>query len=245
MPNPLTVLRKNIAIGWHVMHNNGDFVHRDLRLTIPRTVKRDVRHMIVSGDYENEEFDLVSKWVPPSRSVIELGGCLGVVSAHLRRTIDPDQTLIVVEANPEIVGTCEENATRPSPASPTEVVCGAVAYGVDEVAFHLRRNLHVSRIADDAGEANHVCRAYTLADLASRLPASARFTLVCDIEGGEFDLFRHDQQTLAFCDLAIVETHPSMFERAQDKLDEMAENAAQAGLEIVDETGDVIVLKRE
>ena len=57
MPNPLTVLRKNIAIGWHVMHNNGDFVHRDLRLTIPRTVKRDVRHMIVSGDYENEEFD--------------------------------------------------------------------------------------------------------------------------------------------------------------------------------------------
>ena len=245
MPNPLTVLRKNIAIGWHVMHNNGDFVHRDLRLKIPRTVKRDVRHMIVSGDYENEEFDLVSKWVPPSRPVIELGGCLGVVSAHLRRTIDPDQRLIVVEANPNIVDTCEENAKRPSPTSPTEVICGAVAYGVDEVAFNLRRNLHVSRIADDAGEANHVCRAYTLSDMAIRLTEPARFTLVCDIEGGEFDLFRYDQKALAACDLAIVETHPTMFDGAQSELGELTENAAEAGLKLVDRIGDVIVLKRD
>ena len=244
MPNPLTVLRKNIAIGWHVMHNKGDFVHRDLRLTIPHSVKRDVRHMIVSGDYENEEFDLVSKWVPPSRPVIELGGCLGVVSAHLRRTLDPDQTLIVVEANPNIVGTCEANARRPSPTSPTQVICGAVAYGVDEVAFHLRRNLHVSRIAYDTGKANHVCPAFTLAGLAGRLPAAAEFTLVCDIEGGEFDLFRREQEALALCNLAIVETHPAMFDDAPDQVDELVNNAARAGLKIVDSIGDVIVLKR-
>ena len=64
MPNPITVLRKNIAINRHLARHDGAFVHRGLRLSIPDTVKRDVRHMIVSGDYENEEFELASKWVP-------------------------------------------------------------------------------------------------------------------------------------------------------------------------------------
>lgn len=244
MPNPITVLRKNIAISRHLARNDGDFVHRGLRLSIPHTVKRDVRHMIVAGNYENEEFELASKWVPADQPVIELGGCLGVVSAHLRRVIDADQKLIVVEANPNIVETCRGNASRPAPDSPTEVVCGAVAYGVDEVAFHLRRNLHVSRIADDNAEANFVCPAYTLSKLAARLADEQRFTLVCDIEGGEYDLFREDTDVLGRCDVAIVETHPQMFDNSATKNDELLNYARAAGLVQVDAIGDVIVLRR-
>ena len=243
MPNPITVLRKNIAINRHLARHNGDFVHRGLRLSIPDTVKRDVRHMIVAGDYENEEFELASKWVPQDLPVIELGGCLGVVSAHLRRTIGSDQSLIVVEANPNIIDTCRDNASRPAPDSPTEVVCGAIAYGVDEVAFHLRRNLHVSRIADNDAEANFVCPAYTLSQLAERF-GERSFTLVCDIEGGEYDLFREDGKVLMRCDVAIVETHPQMFEGDAAKNDALLADAEAVGLHQVDAIGDVIVLKR-
>ena len=243
MPNPITVLRKNIAINRHLARHDGEYVHRGLRLSIPDTVKRDVRHMIVSGDYENEEFELASKWVPKDLPVIELGGCLGVVSAHLRRTISADQQLIVVEANPNIIETCRSNASRSAPDSPTEIICGAIAYGVEEVAFHLRRNLHVSRIADDAAEANFVCPAYTLSQLVARLDAQG-FTLVCDIEGGEYDLFRQDGKVLKRCSVAIVETHPQMFDSSASKNGELLADAEAAGLHQVDAIGDVIVLKR-
>lgn len=244
MPSPFTVLRKNLAISWHVAAHQGDFVHRDLRLSIPSTVKRDVRHMIATGNYENEEFELISKWLPADRSVIELGGCLGVVSAHLRRTIDSDRQLIIVEANPNIIETCHANACRPSPASPTTVICGAIAYGKDEVAFHIRRNLHVSHIADATAESNFISPAYTLAKITEYLRESGEFTLICDVEGCEYDLFQHDRPVLERCGLAIVETHPQMFEDGAARDAALLANAAAAGLSLVDRVADVIVLKR-
>lgn len=243
MPNPITVLRKNLAIGWHLSANGGEFVHRGLRLQIPASVKRDVRHMIVSEDYENEEFELITKWLPKDLPVLEFGGCLGVVSAHIRRSIRPDMRLIVVEANPDIVDVCEANARRQSPNSPTEVVCGAIAYGVEEVSFQLRRNLHVSRIAD-TGEGNFVCPAFTLGKIVGKLPEATPFALVCDIEGGEYEMMAADRATLERCQTAIVETHPQNFDDPAAKTEALLADAAAAGLHLVDQQGDVIVLSR-
>ena len=244
MPNPFTVLRKNMAIGWHLRANGGEFMHRGLRLEIPSSVKRDVRHMIVSEDDENEEFQLISKWLPTDLPVIEFGGCLGVVSAHIRRSIAPDAELIVVEANPDIVDVCEANARRPSPESPTEVICGAIAYGVDEVSFQRRRNLHVSQIATD-GEGNFVCPAYTLEKIVGRLQGDGPYALVCDIEGGEYQMMSADTSVLSRCRTAIVETHAKQFDDPQAKAEELLVSAAAAGLNQVDQIGDVIVLHRE
>ena len=243
MPNPITVLRKNIAIGWHLRANDGEFVHRGLHLQIPSSVKRDVRHMIVSENYENEEFELITKWLPRDLPVIEFGGCLGVVSAHIRRSISPDVQLIVVEANPDIVDVCEDNAKRPSPDSPTKVICGAIAYGVKEVSFQMRRNLHVSRIADE-GEGNFVCPAFTLGNIVEQLPNEGPFALVCDIEGGEYEMMAADTSVLARCQTAIVETHASQFDDPKSKTEALIADAASAGLSLVDQIGDVIVLTR-
>ena len=244
MPNPLTVLRKNLASGWHLRSHGGEFLHRGLRLQIPQSVKRDVRHMIVSEDYENEEFELISKWLPKDLPTIEFGGCLGVVSAHLRRSISPEAQLIVVEANPHIVDVCEANARRPAPASPTEVICGAIAYGVEEVSFQLRRNLHVSRIASD-GEGNFVAPAFTLSKIVERLPPQASFALVCDIEGGEYEMMAVDNAVLERCDTAIIETHAQNFDDPEAKTKFLLSDAESVGLSQVDQIGDVIVLRRK
>ncbi len=244
MPNPFTVLRKNVAIDWHLRANGGDFVHRGLRLSIPSSVKRDVRHMIVSEDYENEEFELITKWLPRDLPVIEFGGCLGVVSAHIRRSIAADAQLIVVEANPEIVDVCEQNAKRQAPDSPTRVICGAIAYGVAEVSFQMRRNLHVSRIADD-GEGNFVCPAFTLEKIVEELQSNGPFALVCDIEGGEYEMMATDTSVLARCQTAIVETHAQQFENPKAKTEQLIADATTAGLSLVDQVGDVIVLTRK
>ncbi len=244
MPNPLTVLRKNLAIGWHLRAHGGEFMHRGLRLQIPQSVKRDVRHMIVSEDYENEEFELISKWLPKDLPVIEFGGCLGVVSAHLRRSILPEAQLVVVEANPHIVDVCEANARRPAPDSPTDVICGAIAYGVEEVSFQLRRNLHVSRIAS-GGEGNFVAPAYTLGKITERLPPESPFALVCDIEGGEYEMMAVDKAALRRCHTAIVETHAQNFDDPDAKTQALLADAKSVGLSQVDRIGDVIVLRRE
>jgi len=244
MFNQLDIIRQDIAIGLHRLRHGGAYVRDGLEITVPREVKRGIKHQLVSGDYEREEFALATDWVSPDHPVIELGGCLGVVSAHLRRLLRPDVELITVEANPKLIDACRANATRPAPSAPTRIVCAAVAYGCQTVAFHLNRNSHVSRLASDGLEANHESSAVTLAKLVADLGASGDYTLICDIEGGEYDLFELDRTALERCRLAIVETHPHLRDDPDEARAYFQGLANEAGFEIAAADGDVLVLKR-
>lgn len=245
MMKPLRLLRQDIEIAAHKLRHGGSFALDGLVISIPGDTKRDIKLQIVSGEYEKAEIELARKWIDPTLPIVELGGCMGVLSAHLRRLLAPGVPLVVVEANPGLTETCKANAMRPAPEGPTNVMCAAVAYGVDHVHFHLNRNVHVSRIADTGKAANFRCPAVTLQKVvAQKLAENAPFTLVCDIEGCEYDVFEKDTAVLQRCAVAIVEVHPHMFDDSAAAEKRFLSLAASAGFSKQDQMGTVVVLKR-
>jgi FkbM family methyltransferase len=245
MLKPLRLLGQDIEIAAHRLRHGGSYELDGLVLSVPPGMKRDIKHQIIRGDYEKDEIELARRWIDPNLPLIELGGCMGILSAHLRRLLAPTMQLVIVEANPGLAETCEANATRRSSNAHTHVICAAVAYGVDHVDFHLNRNVHVSGIASADKKANHRSPAVTLGKLVrEQLPVDTDYTLVCDIEGCEYDVLEKDADALGRCKLAIIEVHPQLFDdqlAAQQRFESLAR---AAGFIQVDGSGSVVVLKR-
>ena len=62
------------------------------------------------GKYEVEEIKLLELIPDINRlSVLELGGCLGVVSVILNKKLDNPEKHIVIEANPKLIKYLEHN----------------------------------------------------------------------------------------------------------------------------------------
>jgi len=68
--------------------------------------------------------------------VIELGGSIGVISCLIRRHIDEDRKLIVVEADPRLVPALQANLDANGCSADVTVLGGAISYGgTDKVEF--------------------------------------------------------------------------------------------------------------
>ncbi|MEM7645204.1 MAG: hypothetical protein AAF366_22270 [Pseudomonadota bacterium] len=197
-----------------------------------------LRYLLARGrPYEAAEAELIGAYLAPGTDVIELGGCIGIVSATIRERIGADALHVVVEANPDIAPLALENALGPRPDR-TELVQAAVDYsGADHVRFARGHNQHVGHVARD-GEDGFDAPAVTLAGLAERVPG--RFALVCDIEGGEVDLVAAEAEVLGRCDLVVLEVHPGVYPGGEADVDAMTERLAALGLQAARRVQDVI-----
>ena len=68
--------------------------------------------LIFWGFYESAELRLIRKHLPATLDVVELGGSLGVVAAHIGQRLEPGRQLISVEANPALIEALRTNITR-------------------------------------------------------------------------------------------------------------------------------------
>lgn len=245
MLKPLRLLGQDIEIAAHRLRHGGSYELDGLELSVPPGMKRDIKYQIIRGEYEKDEIALARRWIDPNLPLIELGGCMGILSAHLRRILAPEMPLVIVEANPGLADTCRSNAVRHAPGTQSRVISAAVAYGVDHIDFHLNRNVHVSRIATPDKAGNYRSPAVTLGKLvAEELPADTDYTLVCDIEGCEYDVFEKDVDALRRCRLAIVEVHPQLFDDPSAARQRFSRLVEGAGFAEVDASGTVVVMKR-
>ncbi|WGH77439.1 class I SAM-dependent methyltransferase [Jannaschia ovalis] len=201
-----------------------------------------LRYLLARGrPYEAPEARLIGAHLAPGTDVIELGGCIGVVSATIRDRIGPDARHILVEANPDIAPLALENATGPRPDR-TDLVVAAVDYsGASHVRFARGHNQHVGHVAR-ADEDGFSSPAVTLATLAARLPG--RFALVCDIEGLEREMIAREAETLARCDLIVLEVHPGVFPQGETDVAEIEAQLAAIGLHRLAREQDVIAFAR-
>ena len=69
-----------------------------------------------------------------------------------------------------------------------------------------------------------------------------KFSLVCDIEGLEYDLVCQEAGTLKNADTIIMETHARYI--GEDKLELMLRKLEELGFKIVEEIGFVVVLQK-
>jgi FkbM family methyltransferase len=214
--------------------------------TVPRGGPPAPRKAIGRGTYEKNERDLLRAHLPRDLPVIELGGSFGIVSHAIRTHIAPDQTLVVVEANPGLIATCAANVGLGGSPARTHVVNAALAYGQASVRFQVDEAIHTSHIVgDDATGPNVIdVAAVTIRSLRAAHGITGPYGIVCDIEGAELYLMRGDAADLADCAVIVMELHPTVYPAMGGSLDEMMTRLQACGLQTVERRADVIAARR-
>lgn len=195
---------------------------------------------LVRGNYERFERMAVRKFVDLGHPVIELGGCIGVVACITNRLLTNPTAHIVVEANPFVVPLLEENRVRND--CHFEIVNAAIAYGVESIAFTPARDWWINSVRQvREGEAKVVVGTTSLRALIEKHKFES-FTLICDIEGHEFDLLLNEESAIKQAGTLIIETHPHIIGEA--KTAHMLTRIQEIGFRIVDQGANVFVMTR-
>jgi FkbM family methyltransferase len=183
----------------------GEYRCAGQRFHVPRDLTtRAFRGRFLFGIYELPERRLLARHLPPDATVLELGGCLGVVSCLANARLRHRERHLVVEANPALIPWLHRNRDRNGAAFGIEHA--VVARGAEERAFWPGGNIVGGSATRQRGEPVMVP---TRSVEALEEKHDLRFdTLVMDIEGGEVELLRDNPALLARARLVLVEFHP-------------------------------------
>jgi FkbM family methyltransferase len=173
--------------------------------------------------------------------VIELGGCLGIISALIRQQVGPTPRHIVVEASDRLAHYCRANATLGAAEGATEIVVAAVDYsGAASVSFATGRMAHSGRVAASGGMSVPTT---TLSRLAATLPDGS-FALVCDIEGAEVPMITHEMALLSRVAVMVLETHPKLYPGGKADMEALVAQIEKTGLRRVAQAANVFAFSR-
>ena len=177
--------------------NDEFFSPHGISIKVPKDGDPAIRYLLARGrPYEAPEAEMVRKYLSLGMNVIELGGCYGIVSALIRQQIGPHATHIIVEADPSLAKICATNANLDNTINLADIVVAALDYsGATKITFMPGENVHGGRVAVD-GETGFDVPTTTLSEQVLKLPQKD-YTLVCDIEGAELDLFQNEQKAVS------------------------------------------------
>lgn len=236
-------LRRQAQVRAHVAEHGGYQFHGGA-VAVPDDLHLRIRAKVATGEYEAAECELIEAFLPRDRPVVELGGCLGLVSNLVARHLAPGTPFVVVEANPSLYEICRRNATLEGALGNVTVESAAIAYGGEEVRFDVSDNVHVSRLGE-AGESGGVrVPARTLSQVLEGAGIDGRYSLIADIEGAEVDLIEKDRAALSRCDLLVIELHPAEFAKSGRSLEEVVGAIERLGLIERRRVADVFAFER-
>jgi FkbM family methyltransferase len=168
-----------------------------------------IRRSLDSGRYEGREREIVAKLLKPTDRVLEAGTALGVVSMTAASIIG-ENSVVTYEANPAMVEAADDNFQR-NGFERLRVNLGVLSNRTrfsdgKKVPFYVFRDFWASRL-DARSEDDHVVATVEAptACLEDEIRKHKANVIVCDIEGGEIELF--DGADLAGIRLIIVEKH--------------------------------------
>jgi FkbM family methyltransferase len=197
-----------------------------------------LKGQLVLGRYECPERQLVLRHLPTAEPVIELGASIGVMACTVnRRLVAPNQH-VVLEAHPGLISTLERN--RRLNRCQFRIVHAALAYDKPSVNFYLNEGSLLGSVHHQRGVAVTVSTR-RLGSVA-RDVGFDRFTLICDIEGGEIDLLNHELPLLRQrVGLIVVEFHPSLY--GQEHAETALALLRDAGFQLIDHAENTFCLR--
>jgi len=203
-----------------------------------------VKAMLLFRLYESAEIRFVQRHLRRDLDVVELGGCLGVVSSQIARRMKPGRRLVTVEPNPRLAGVIRRNVLGNAPGADLTVVSAAIDYAAEgpETTLVLGDAQIDSALATD--ERSGVRVPVTTLSHLLRDHAIGEFALVCDVEGAEAGLVAKDVDALARCRQAVIELHPSTFEGRRVSVADLVAAFEHAGFFTVDSYGPVYVFEK-
>ena len=194
---------------------------------------------LLTSRYEREERRAVIRHLPRKMPVVELGGSLGVVACLTNRLLADPTAHVVVEANPLVIPHLVRN--KELNQCQFEIVNKAIAYGTPSVTFSPAiDSFGSSTVRNGEGETVTV-DAVRLGDLVHDRGFTG-FTLICDIEGLEYEVVCEEPQIMREASLIIMETHARLI--GEDKVQSMMNKLHYLGYRVIERRGFVIVLQR-
>ena len=171
-----------------------------------------VRAMIFFGFYESAEMRLIQKFIPKDLPVIELGSSLGIVSSTVNQHINIDTNYICVEANPFLKDYIKKNILNHNPTKINfSIINAAIAYNTSgKIEMNISSNNTESSLIKEAKINNP--NAIVLDAISLNSLITEPYTLICDIEGAEIDIFKNDAVSLSKCKHLFIELHTTTYE---------------------------------
>jgi FkbM family methyltransferase len=199
---------------------------------------------LLTNRYELPERRSVARHLRRDLPVIELGGSLGVVACITNKLLEDPTAHVVVEANPLAIA--QLKLSKESNHCGFEIVNRAIAYGVDTVTFSPAIDLAGTAIDAydtqlEGTEKPVTVEATQLGKLVAGRGFSG-FSLVCDIEGKEYDLVCHEIDVLKSADAIIMETHARIV--GEEKIKLMMNKLTDIGFKVIEEDDYVITLRQ-
>jgi FkbM family methyltransferase len=145
------------------------------------------------GAYETLERYAIAKYITRTTPVVELGAALGVVSCLTNRNLENPTRHVVVEANPALISALEANRERNRCGF--RVVHGVLAYLAPSATFNVSASIVASSVGGQIATNPVVVPTVGLQQLVADAGFD-RCTLVCDIEGSEAELVKHEGHVL-------------------------------------------------
>ncbi len=168
-----------------------------------------IRQSLDSGGYEGRERSIVAKLLKPGDRVLEAGTAVGMVSMTAASVVGVNR-IVTFEANPAMVEAASENFQRNGFAG-LRVNLGLLSnrsrfQAGKLVPYYISRDFWASRLGAHAGDKDIVDVVQVpMVCLEDEIRKHGANVIVCDIEGGEVELF--DGADLSGIRLIIVETH--------------------------------------
>ncbi len=197
--------------------------------------------------YEVEELHLLN-YIPNINklSVLELGGCLGVVSVVLNKKLDDPKKHIVIESNPKLIKYLEYNKKINNCSFSikntliTSNKDNNVFYSYDKLVAGGVQNIH--RLDDkETNKTKHIIDTLTLDELKSQVKYNFDL-LVMDIEGGELDfLLEFDVSNFKYI---LVELHQFLMPGIENFNSKCLDELNWRGFNVVESVGNSFLLKK-
>ena len=196
---------------------------------------------LLKKKYERFERHAVLQYVRPEYPVVELGACIGVVSCVTNRALKNPKCHVVVEANPNVIAILQDNRDRNQ--CEFEILNMAIAYDLPSITFSPANDFRGTSLrAHNSYEKPSVTvPTAQLGEIVEQRGYDC-FTLVCDIEGHEYELVQREPHILNRVDTLILETHARLI--GEDKNRAVLKKLAYLGFRTIDQDLFVVVMRR-
>jgi len=192
-------------------------------------IDADVEKSLSNGSWETAELQLCDKYIKQDDTVLELGGCLGVVSVVVNNMLNNPKNHVVVEANPKAAKILSLNKEKndchfhiencmvfrdhsgkfyPASGSPQS---GSTFIHNDGAIKYVEQP-EVSSMPVPVPDPNQFdfdfihLSTTTIEDLEQKYGIKFN-VLIVDIEGGEFQFIKENLEILKRIDIMIIEFH--------------------------------------
>lgn len=150
-----------------------------------------LKRRLENGQWESDEYKYLSL-LPPDCSVLELGACIGFISCATNKILKNKKNHVVLEANPNLISILENN--RKSNNCDFTIVNKILANGDGNIKFKVDKRSILGSTTELMPH-NRISQTFEIEKISiETLEEDTGLSfdaLICDIEGGEYELFEN------------------------------------------------------